>query len=164
VATAASRKPIPNASSRSKNIFADIEAILIGNGAKSFTFVAENNKKIGLEFALVVNDRVLHFKMPVDIDATLKTLRNEAQTSTERRSATYERAYQITWATVRDMVRVNMALYRIHNTEIPQIFLGYLLNRDKTHTMYEIMKQDQFLLPTETESIVTEYREGEVVV
>ena len=98
---------------------------------------------------------MLRYKMPVDIGATHKVLQDQAETGLQYQRATRERAYQVAWATCRDMIAVQMAMVRIHAVKMQQVFLPYLLSHDEQYTLYDVMENEKFLLPTESQSSYT---------
>lgn len=147
----ATRKPtLKNTYSTSKNIFQHIHTVLANHGARKITWIVGdteplNGENIGLEFQLIVQDRLLTFRMPVDIAATQKALQRFATTRPQYRAATIAKAYQVAWATVRDMIDVQMAMVDL-GAALQEIFLPYLLD-EYGNTLYHILERQQFMLP-----------------
>jgi hypothetical protein len=135
-----SRSPLPN-------VFARIQKILIDHGAREFTFELDGEGKYtALKFAFEVQGRVLHFRMPANVDKVRKALMDRAKTQTQVNIA-IKQSYQVAWANVRDWLDVQMALVEIHLAELPQIFLPYMLAQDGKTTYFESLKEQHYLLP-----------------
>jgi hypothetical protein len=155
---------LPNTYSQSKNVLTTIQKHLVDAGALEVAFMYEQSgahkgTANGVTFKITVAGRELTYKMPVDIEATLKTLQTEAN----RKSAGYKQvpwlsAYQTAWATTRDMIRAQMAMVRI-SAHLEMIFLPYQMDNEGKRTMYEVMVDEQFYLPTESTVMLT----GEIV-
>ena len=140
------KAPIKNTRSRSPNVFARIQKILIQHGAREFTFeMDDQGQYAALRFAVEVNGRLLHFRMPANVDKVRKALMQRAKTIAQS-NAYAKNAYQVAWANVRDWLDVQMALVDINMVDLPQVFLPYALN-EQGKTFYESMQERQFLLP-----------------
>jgi hypothetical protein len=150
------RKALPNTYSQSTKVLPDIQKSLVDAGASEVTFVWIQNgehrgKAHGVTFKIAVAGRMLSYRMPVDIEATLKTLQKESnEKSAGYRRVPWDRAYQVAWATMRDMLRAQMALVRI-SADLEMIFLPYQLENSGERTMYEVMRDEHFYLPTEAD-------------
>lgn len=151
---------LKNTYSTSKNIFPTIQRTLAQNGARGINWEYGTNDLVGrimgLTFSMEVGGRTLHFKMPVNVQATLQALRADARTTAQFRAVTFEKAYQVAWANVRDMISVQMALVRIRAVNLEQIFLPYMLVGPDT-TVYDMMEMRDFLaLPEPKAGVVVD--------
>ena len=159
----AKRSAIPNTYSTSKTILVDIQKHLVDAGALevSFSYIQEGEQRgraNGVTFKIAIASRLLTYKMPVDIEATHAALQQQARQKRKYAAVPWEQAYQSAWATCRDMIRAQMAMVRIRAVNLEQVFLPYQLDASGAVTMYEVMRQEQFYLPTE------KYIEGETTV
>jgi hypothetical protein len=148
---------LKNTMSRSPNIFAKIQAILVSHGAREFTFEMDaQGKYSAVRFALAApGGRILHFRMPARVREVQQVLIKQAHTVAQENTAR-KQAYQTAWACVRDWLDAQFMLIDIGNTETAQIFLPYLIVGEDNQTLYEAMKEQQFLLPSPRTTISEE--------
>jgi|SRR5579872_2280519 len=140
---------LKNTRSRSPNVFTTIQKILTQHGAREFTFeMDKQGEYTALRFAVEINGRLVHFRMPANVDKVRKALMLRAKSTTQA-NAFAKNAYQVAWANVRDWLSVQMALVDINMVELPQVFLPYALN-EQGKTFYETVQEHQFLLPSGT--------------
>lgn len=159
---AATKKPptLRNAYSTSTNTFNAIEKTLREHKARSIMFDYAHDDSghiIAMSFVLEVQGRLLSFRMPARIGNVEKIfLKRKQQTSSRWVSsltaAEKEQCYRTAWATLRDWLGVQFALVDIGAIETEEVFLPYLLNQ-QGQTFYEVMREQQFMLPERKMSI-----------
>jgi hypothetical protein len=157
-------KSLLNTNSRSPNIFSHIEKTLADHGVTEFAYqlgVGDfAGKRMGMTFSMRIRGQTVKFRMPVRVSETQRAMYNKARTNTQRNYITWARAYQTAWATVRDLIDLQMAMVDLGLAiDTAEAFAAYMLDEQSGMTLYEIITQRQYQLP-EPE---IEYKVGEVV-
>ena len=134
-----------NATSRSTNVFRDIERILVAHKARElhYEYAGDNSGHVvALVFALDVEGRRLSFRMPARVEQVELAMFGTNRNLTD---AKHKQAYQTAFANIRDWLKVQMAMIDIRLAKAEEIFLPYLLNSEG-QTFFEAIQARQFLL------------------
>jgi hypothetical protein len=132
---------LKNTYSESKNTFEKIQQILARHKAKQIYFEYDDNGRVKeIAFALPIGDKVHGFRLPARVQQVEKLL----NATTEKQK---EQAYRTAWANIRDWLDAQMALIDTEQVKIEEVFLPYMVNREGK-TVYEVMEQNDFLLPS----------------
>lgn len=135
---------LKNSTSRSTNVFRDIERILVAHKARELHYEYagdDSGRVVALVFALDVEGRRLAFRMPARIEQVESALYG---TNLYLTDAKRKQAYQTGWACVRDWIDAQMAMIDIRLAKAEEIFLPYLLDASGQQTLYERMSAARF--------------------
>lgn len=122
----------------------EIQTMLQKHGASGvFTEYEQSTGRIaGLAFQMILDDRKIAFKLPLNWRAAQKVMAHEGNL----RAADNDYAYRVAWRILRDWVDIQMALVEIEMAQMQQIFLPYVVTKSGK-TLYEnILENPQLLL------------------
>ena len=91
-----------------------------------------------LSFHVLIRERDLRFRLPVDVDGVTKALKKDRQRNDKKH------AQRVAWRIVKDWVDAQMALIESQQAEIAQVFLPYAIT-DQGWTLYQAMQDKGFL-------------------
>jgi len=136
------RKALKNYASGAKinDIIAAIQQLLVDFGASGVGFGYEDSRISGVYFKIQVQGNDQMITIPLKIERVAQVLRNQRQFKND------EHTYRVALANVRDWLDAQLALLTTEMVDLPEIFLPYMQSRGG-QTLYEIMKEKQFLLP-----------------
>lgn len=123
---------------------AEIEAILIINGAKSIQKDCFGGKVIALRFLVDTAIGEIPIALPVNVEAVQKILSAQKKRDSNVK-ATAEQAERTAWKCLKDWVEAQMALIQIGMVSMDQIFLPYVINRGGK-TLYDTVREHGYLL------------------
>jgi len=138
---------LKNAFSESKNIFADIQKVLVAHKVTDIRFKYDpsgNGRIIGMEFSIAVDGTEYPFRLPARIENVEKILYPRRHLTPTMR----EQAYRTAWANLRDWVTSQCAMIDTGMMKPEEVFLPYMIERSGERTFYEAMTERQFLLPS----------------
>lgn len=140
--------PIKNARSEASlpRIFDAIQKTLVAHKAKHITYSYEGERIVALEFVLDIGGVERSFKLPARIKNVEIIMYGKGFLSLTQKN----QAYRTAWANIRDWVSAQMAMIDTGMVKPEEVFLPYLQARDG-RTFYEVMTEQQFLLPSPQE-------------
>jgi hypothetical protein len=97
-------------------------------------------------FRVPTGDRELSFKLPAKPESVYKRLYAGKRSEYRYRKLCLEKSRNIAWRIVKDWLEVQITMIELEQAEVSEVFLPYLLVEDGTVTLFEQMKQKQFLL------------------
>ena len=128
-----------------------IETKLSKCGAKQILKMYDPESRVeGIAFIIPVDGVCMSFKLPAQVDACEKILKEQVK---RPRHDTYKRiekqAERTAWKIVADWVDAQMAMIELSQVEFMQVFMPYLYSHAKMQTLYQIAKEKGFqkLLP-----------------
>jgi len=130
---------------------ARIEEFLIKRGALNISKTYSQGKIESIFFQIEIDNQVIPFKLPANIEACGRILRSEKKSGKARKLSLKnidEQAERTAWKLLSEWVEIQMALIDMEQAEFLQVFLPYVHTDDGT-TFYETLKKTNFknLLP-----------------
>ena len=127
----------------------EIQGILVKFGAKSIMLDTQDKRVTEIKFLYQIDDTLLPFKLPVNIENTTEFLWKEYRKSSSRGRKTrddfYDEAERISWRIARDWVHAQVSLLAIEAVELIDIFAGYLMTNTETgETIADKIKSGDF--------------------
>lgn len=124
---------------------ANIEKFLAKNGALNISkhFNTEGDV-ISLYFQISIENKILPFKLPVNVDSCFKILKAQKKnslTQIQQRNL-YEQAHRTVWKLLFEWIQIQMAFIEMKQVEFLEIFLSYVST--ESGTFYEKIKKDNF--------------------
>ena len=137
-------QPIKNASSVASlpRIFDAISKTLVSHKAKHITYSYDNERIVAIEFVIDINGIERPFRLPARIENVERIMYGKKFLSQTQKT----QAYRTAWANIRDWISAQMAMIDTGMVKPEEIFLPYMVSNDG-RTFYEVMTQQQFLLP-----------------
>jgi hypothetical protein len=126
----------------------EIQQILAENGARG---IATNYDEQGLItdifFKIILNEKELAFKLPAKASQVYKTLFSGMSGESGKQGEIRKiKAQNIAWRICKTWLEAQITLINLQQAKMEEVFLPYLIMPgDKT--LYETMKEKQFLLP-----------------
>ena len=87
------------------------------------------------------------FRIPIDIEATLRVLQKHRQEGRIRIKIDEERARKVAWRIMKDWVEAQVAIIETEMVKLEQVFLPYAIV-SSGKTLYEAMEERLFELPS----------------
>jgi len=121
-----------------------IQGLLIGAKAqKILTEFTPEGRVSALSFQINSNFGILSIRMPAKIQACYKILAAERSRSFDGKKL-FEQAERIAWRIVKDWLEAQLAMIRVKQAEIEQVFLPYIQDPQTGQTVYEKLAEQQF--------------------
>lgn len=130
---------------------AEIQRILAQNGTRQILTEFDDQQRISAVLFRIdgPGGEALSFRLPVDTGATYKVLLKQYNNGeVPRRYADEEHARRVAWRIIKDWLQAQMALLETEMVKMEEIFLPYLIVGKDKKTLYQAMKENQFLLPS----------------
>ena len=107
----------------------------------------EQGQCVGLQFAVRVGDQELGFRLPINVEATLETLKkHQREGRIQPRFVNMDQARRIAWRILKDWTEAQLAIIESGMVTTEEVFLPYLLdNNDRT--LFEVMENRWKMLP-----------------
>jgi len=139
---------------------AEIEKMLAESGATRILKEYDENTNVSsISFELMTEKGKLPFKLPMNIEAVLQTLKNQSgEYKTYRYGKTRkvpksmvnkEQAGRVGWRIIKDWLEAQLALYFLQMVKIEEIFLPYMYNEKTNETMFQMLEKRGFNLQIE---------------
>lgn len=128
----------------------EIEHILVKHNAKSIMKNYDGESITGLSFLIDTGVQQIPVRLPVKIDECFEVLIREKK-GNKNIKATREQAERVAWRILKDWVATQMALLDMQMVRFEEIFLPYI-ETDNGQTVFERLKEKQFLIETNDES------------
>ncbi len=135
---------------------AEIEKLLSGSGAQKILkeYDDEGNIK-SIQFVLNVESGQLPFKLPMNVDAVLQTLKSQSGEYRRQPSGKHvrivpqnminmEQASKVGWRIIKDWLEAQLALFFLQMVKIEEIFLPYMYNAKEGKTMFKMLEERGF--------------------
>jgi len=114
----------------------EIQKLLVSFGAQNIIMDAENQKVTAIKFTYRINDMILPFMLPVNIDKATEVLWKEYQKLSRRgrksKKDFYDEAERISWRIARDWIHTQLSILTIEATDFIHVFAGYLVTNTTT--------------------------------
>jgi hypothetical protein len=133
---------------------AEIQGMLARQGARSIlTDYDDEGSPTRISFLIKTLYGDQGFALPANIESVYKVMaRQNAQGKIPQRFVTMEQAARVGWRIVKDWLEAQLAIIQTEMVTLDQIFLPYMTVGNQGQTMYELMKERQFLLPAGKEA------------
>ena len=100
----------------------------------------ENGMVTTLSFQIETPAGFRAIRLPSNVDAVMKVL-NRQKVKADR-----AQAERVAWRIIKDWVEAQMAILETEMVQMDEIFLPYMLDNTGEHTLYEALREKQFLL------------------
>jgi hypothetical protein len=132
------------------NSITRIEKVLVEAGATDISKKYDNGVCKAIRFRMLVNQSPLFFELPARVEACFNVLWAEVKkpiSGTKER--TIQQAERTAWKIISDWVEIQIAMIKLEQAELLQVFLPYVFDPVKEKTFYSQMKEGGFkaLLP-----------------
>lgn len=121
----------------------EIQKMLSTHGAQKIMTDYEDKVISALSFAIVVNDKIMGFRLPCDWRPVLTLMKNDR--NVPRRLCDRSQAVRVAWRIVKDWVEAQMALIDTAMVKTQDVFLPYAVMADG-RTLAENVQDGKFLL------------------
>ncbi len=127
----------------------EIQEILISFGSQNIIMNADNGKIKAIKFTYRIDDMILPFILPVNVDNAVEVLWREYQKTRHRGSKSksdfYEEAERISWRIARDWIHSQLSILTIQAADFIDVFAGYLvMNTTSCETLGNQLKSGNF--------------------
>ncbi|HDY90096.1 MAG TPA: hypothetical protein ENH82_18510 [bacterium] len=114
----------------------EIQEILLQFGAQSIQLNAVNKRVTDIKFLFRLGDKLLPFRLPINIEKAVDFLWNQYRKKSSRgrkeRDDFYDEAERISWRIGRDWIHAQVSLLAIEAVELIDVFAGYLMTNTET--------------------------------
>jgi hypothetical protein len=128
----------------------EIQNLLVQNGARGIATEYDSNGMLkDIFFKIMVKERELPFRLPANPDAVYAALHADALPHYHEWYGEQWKieAQRIAWRICKTWLEAQLTLINLEQARIEEVFLPYLVMPGKK-TLYEVMKGNQFLLPS----------------
>jgi hypothetical protein len=127
---------------------AEIHKLLAENGARGIaTDYDENGLVTAVFFKIFLNGKELPFRLPVQANQVYETLFADKPGENIYGESRRIKAQNIAWRICKAWLEAQITLINLQQAKIEEVFLPYLV-MPSNKTLYETMKDNQFLLPS----------------
>lgn len=134
---------------------AEIEKMLANSGAeKILKDYDDKGNVIAVSFIINTEQGKLPFKLPMNVEAVLQTLKNQSgeykRTGYRQRRVvpqsmvSKEQAGRVGWRIIKDWLEAQLAIYFLQMVKIEEIFLPYMYNAKSGKTMFQMLEEKGF--------------------
>jgi len=125
----------------------EIQGLLRRNGAESIMVEYAHQEPSGLAFRIPTAQGVIAYRLPVDVERTLKLLTRQYESGDipRLRFATREQAGRVCWRTVKDWLEAQIAFIETEMVTLDVVMLPYEAVGAKGY-LYEWMRANRKLL------------------
>lgn len=124
-------------------IFANIQKMLVGAGARQIMFEYDDNGlSTGITFVVNTPKGQIPVKLPVRLEKIRRVF--------DRDGVSYRdemQPYRTGWKNIHDWIDAQLALLDTEMVKLEEIFLPYMATPDG-HTFFEVMENKGFMLPS----------------
>lgn len=126
----------------------EIHKLLAENGATGIATEYENGRVRDIFFKIKVNGKELAFRLPAKPEKVYTALYKEKPTYQQDRYGQQwkEAAERIAWRICKSWLEAQITLINLEQANIEEVFLPYLMVGRNQESLYEVMKEKQFLL------------------
>lgn len=107
----------------------EIESLLSQFGANEISKQYEGGKPVGIDFIVKLDGFPLQFRLPIDVNATHKILRQNRLKAAWKKP---EHAEKVSWRIMRDWIRVQLAMVEMKQADMAQVFMPYAIAGGQT--------------------------------
>ena len=129
---------------------AEIQKLLVENGARGIALEYDESGKIkDIFFKIMVAQKELPFRLPAKPENVYATLHAQAPEHNQRRYKVQwqAEAQRIAWRICKSWLEAQITLINLEQAKIEEVFLPYLVVGKNNESLYDVMKEKQFLLP-----------------
>ena len=134
---------------------AEIEKMLADSGASKILKDYDNESNVeSISFQLITEKGELSFKLPMNVEAVLQTLKTQSGEYKNYRSGQQrkipqsmvnkEQAARVGWRIIKDWLEAQLALFFLQMVKIEEIFLPYMYNVKTGKTMFQMLEETGF--------------------
>jgi len=126
----------------------EIEEIFQRHNATDIWKQYENGNIVSLNFAVNTEFGKIPFKLPVNVDAVVKLLKDSKKEKKVNLSVKQvndaDVARRIAWRIIKDWIDAQMALVDISMVKLEQVFLPYAYDFHNNQSLYESIKERKY--------------------
>ena len=136
----------------------EIEKMLSESGAQKILKEYDDGNVESISFVINTENGNLSFKLPMNLDAVLQTLKSQSGEYKKRgykvrkvpiSMVNKEQAARVGWRIIKDWLEAQLALFFLQMVKIEEIFLPYMYNEKTSKTMFEMLEEKNFNLQLE---------------
>lgn len=135
---------------------AEVEKLLSSSGAqKILKEFNPDGATESISFVLNTDNGTLNFKLPMNVEAILQTMKNQSGDYRRQRSGrqvriipqnmvNLDQARRVGWRIIKDWLKAQLALFFLQMVKIEEIFLPYMYNEKTGKTMFQMLEEKNF--------------------
>jgi hypothetical protein len=128
---------------------AEIQRLLAENGARGIATEYDDQGNIkDVFFKIILHDKELPFRLPSKPDKVYAALFAGMQYEDRLRQQRMKKSEAIAWRICKSWLEAQITLINLEQVKIEEVFLPYLI-MPNNKTLYETMKDNKFLLPSD---------------
>lgn len=121
----------------------EIQKNLVAHGARKIMYDYDESGHVqALCFAIDTPNGERGIKLPANVDAIYKVLKQQKQSGKIKTNPDYEQAERVAWRIIKNWVIAQMAILETQMVQFDEIFLPYMLN-SKGQTFFQMYQQKQ---------------------
>jgi hypothetical protein len=122
---------------------AEIETLLVRSGARGITKDYAQGEVVSITFLIETGELPVQIRLPANPSAVLAVLRKKVRNLTAHKLKQLEaQAKRTAWRLMLDWVQVQLSLIEMHQAEIRQVFMPYIVNA-QGESLYQFLKAKQ---------------------
>lgn len=126
----------------------EIHQLLASNGARGIATEYNDDGLItDVFFKIILDGKELPFRLPAKPDQVYKALYEGKQGAGTYYRSRVESSQRIAWRICKTWLEAQITLINLQQAEFEEVFLPYLVTGENK-TLYDTMKENQFLLPS----------------
>ncbi len=117
----------------------EIEQLLAGYQVRQMNkFFDDSGNVKGVYFAIPFNDRLVHYKLPVNVERVQQVLKDDGLS---KKYTTMEQARRVAWRLLKDWIDAQLSLVKVQVVTMHEVFLPYAVDPQTGETLYEKFEQ-----------------------
>lgn len=104
---------------------AEIQALLVGAGARHVRLEYEGGLPVALTFGVVLGEKSLEFRMAANFDGVLRAMRSS---KVPARYLSVGQARRVAWRVLKDWTEVQLALVQVGQAQMAEVFFPHALD------------------------------------
>lgn len=123
----------------------EVSSLLASYGATKIMIDYQDKQAVALTFAVVISDRIVPFKLPINADALFKTMQKSRpiRSRESREAEDRAQALRVAWRQILRWIQSQFALIDTGMVQMQEVFLPYLTN-PSGKTLFEQVAADGF--------------------
>jgi hypothetical protein len=127
----------------------EITGILVQAGAQKILIDYKDKQPSAISFKINSKEGEFSVILPAKPANVLQILKKQKAEmgSRMKTKADYEQACRVAWRIIKGWLEAQIAMIEADQAELPEIFLAQLLDTRTNQSFYQVMKENNFLLP-----------------
>jgi Fe-S cluster biosynthesis and repair protein YggX len=130
----------------------EIHHLLAENGATGIATEYDKGRIRDIFFKIKVTGKELAFRLPAKPDKVYAALHGQTMSHYHDRYGEqwHDQAERVAWRICKSWLEAQITLINLEQAKMEEVFLPYLVVGKNNESLYEVMKDKQFLLPSGT--------------